>query len=156
MLPPHQRGRTMAVISAGPSTWQGNTLIEADPGEAPTLEALCAALARGALAPTVQLQPPPDQQQPGVPSAVLLQHLAAQQAAPLALPPPAAGMSHPVVQSVQLLSATPVPQHQQAGMVAMQAPQLLQGGQLMHVPSPQAGAGAPLHWNMQPPPPGGM
>jgi hypothetical protein len=53
--PTPQRGATVAVIPAGPSAWSGS-MMSAEAGEAPSLEALCAAMNHMAV-PTSDAQP---------------------------------------------------------------------------------------------------
>lgn len=47
--PEAHRGATVAVIPAGPSVWQNNSLLQTEDGEAPNLEELCAAVTRMAM-----------------------------------------------------------------------------------------------------------
>jgi hypothetical protein len=155
--PAAARGATVAVIPAGPSAWSGS-MMSAGSGEAPSLEALCAAMNHMAV-PTSDAQPelllqqyeqqamPAQQQQQQVLAAPQMQAAVA-------------GGSGPLPQSVQLYAAAApgVPQVLAAAASGQQqhSGQLLPAQQVMMV-MPQEAApaqGGQLGWdgmaNMQP------
>jgi hypothetical protein len=127
---PH-RGATVALIPAGPSVWQNNSMLQSELGEAPNLEQLCAAVARTVMQQAEQgaeqlswQQQQRQQQQVGMGAAVAV---AAQHAVPVM------GMQQvlPNMAPLQLYAA---PQQQYpAGQHPQQQQVMLPGGQLLYV-----------------------
>lgn len=127
---PHH-GATVAVIPAGPSVWQNNSMLQSESGEAPNLEELCAAVTRMAMQQAEQggeqmawQQPQQQQQQVGVGAATAV---SAQYSAPVM------GMQRmlPNMAPFQLYAA---PQQQQPARQQPQQQQvMLPGGQLVYV-----------------------
>jgi hypothetical protein len=152
--PAPQRGATVAVIPAGPSAWSGS-LMSADSGEAPSLEALCAAMNYMAV-PTTDAQPdlllqqyqqqagPGQQQQQVMAAAPQMQAAAAGASAQ----PQGVQLYAPAAQGVQqVLVAAPGRQQLQQEQQQHSGP-LLPGHQVVMV-MPQDGSavqGSQLGW----------
>lgn len=149
--PEAHRGATVAVIPAGPSVWQNNSLLQSESGEAPNLEELCAAVTRLAMQQADQAsdqvawqQQQQHMQQPS---------LAAVAAVPAQLPAPVMGLQQGMP-DMALLPVYAGHQHQQ--QPASQQPQqqqvMLPNGQVILVQVPSGSSPAQMTWSsLQPP-----
>lgn len=141
LRPGLQQGATVAVIPAGPSAWSGGGLAMG-PDDAPTLEALCAAVNR-----SVVLQAPAPQ--PGAHGLLLEPYHPAAAAAAGAAPHPAAEQQQLPVLSVAGAPSL-APPVQQPG--AQQAQAQLLAGPPMVVMMPPADDGSQAAWGALPQP----
>lgn len=154
---PH-RGATVAVIPAGPSVWQNNSMLQSESGEAPNLEELCAAVTRLAMQQADQASDQLAWQQQQQQQHVQHPSLASVAAVPVQLPAPVMGMQQgmPGMALLPVYAGRQQPvQQQPASQQPQQQQIMLPNGQviLVQMPSGSSPAQMPqMPWSsLQPP-----
>lgn len=152
--PEAHRGATVAVIPAGPSVWQNNSLLQSESGEAPNLEELCAAVTRLAMQQADQASDQVAWQQQQQ-QHVQQPSLAAVAAVPAQLPAPVMGLQQgmPDVALLPVYAGHQQPvQQQPASQQPQQQQVMLPNGQVILVQVPGGSSPAQMPWSsLQPP-----